>query len=120
MHYVEAGTVVTSKQDFARLLGLWLEHEDRETVIGPPGTYGGKALVHVQLGDDRFHLNGDSRDAGVRGYLDLVRQQGADLLWHVVANKVGKVNKVAFGAPAEPISYFYLYAYDEASAPYTV
>ena len=59
------------------MLGLWLDHAERETVIGPPGAYGGKALLHVRARDERFHLNGDSRDSGVEEYLDLVQQHGA-------------------------------------------
>ena len=120
MHYVEGGTFVTSKEAFARLLESWLEHDERETVIGPPGTYGGKALIHVHLGAEHFHLNGDTRDEGVREYLDLVAQHGGQLPWHVVANQAGRVNKVAFGDAKAPIRYFYLYADNEASAPYIV
>ena len=120
MYYIEGGTVVTSKEDFARVLNSWLQHDERETVIGSPGTFGGRALIHVHLGAERLHLNGDTRDEGVRAYLELVRQHGTQLSWHVVANQSGKVNKVVFGKPKASIPYFYLYADDEASAPYSV
>jgi hypothetical protein len=120
MHYLGPGTTCHSKAQFAALLEDWLEHDDRETTIGQPSSFGGKALVHVVFGDHRFHLNGDTRDHGVRDYLDLVRREGPEPRWHVVANQAGKVNKVAFGDPPAAVKYFYLYASDDAAAPYTV
>lgn len=120
MQYVEGGTVVTSKADFANVLQRWLDDPDRETVIGQPGSFGGRALILVHIGDERFHLNGDTRDVGVGEYLELVKRSGAEMSWHVIANKAGKVNKVAFGDPPAPIPYFYLYADADATAPYTV
>lgn len=120
MHYVPAGTTCRSKAELAQVLESWLRHEDRETTIGEPSSFGGKALVHVELAGQRFHLNGDSRDSGVQAYLDLVRQHGAELPWHVVANANGKVNKVAFGEPPTAVQYLYLYASEQAQAPYTV
>ena len=120
MEYIDPGTTCQSKAEFASVLQRWLEHEDREAVIGLPSTYGGKPLVRVDLDGQVFHLNGDTRDEGVKAYLDLVRRDGPDLRWHVVANQVGKVNKVAFGDPPAPVKYFYLYASQEAAAPYAV
>ena len=108
-----------TRPERAVLLDEWLEHEDREATIGKPSSFGGKPLVWVELGGDRYHLNGDSRDEGVREYLNLTREQGTDMPWQVIANTKGKVNKVAFGHPPGAIKYFYLYAKDEASAPHT-
>jgi hypothetical protein len=118
MHYIEAGRTCSSKTDFAEVLEQWIEHADRETTIGQPSTYAGKPLVWTELDGQRFYLNGDTRDAGVRKYLDLVRQTGPELPWHVIANTRGKVNKVAFGEPPTPLKHFYLYAKDEAASPY--
>ena len=120
MHYIEAGTTCSGKAAFARVLEVWLTHEDREATVGQPSSYAGKALVWVELGGQRYHLNGDSQDKGVREYLDLVRRDGPDLPWHVIANQSGKVNKVAFGEAPAAVKYFYLYAKDEAHAPYTL
>ncbi len=119
MDYVEPGTECRSKQEFAQLLQRWLE-SDHETVIGEPSSYGGKPLVHVQLGGERFHLNGDTQDQGVEEYLRLVREHGPELPWHVVANQNGTVNKLAFGDPPQPIKRFYLYASSASAAPYSV
>lgn len=120
MHYIESGTTCSSKVEFASVLEQWLMHDDHEATIGQPTSYAGKALLWVELDGQRFHLNGDSQDKGVREYLGLVREQGTDLPWHVIANTHGKVNKVAFGEPPAALKHFYLYAKDEASAPYTV
>ncbi len=119
MHYVPAGTVVTSKERFAEVLRRWLDHAEREAVIGQPSAYSGKPLIHVHLGTQRFTLNGDSRDTGIKEYLAHAKQHASAPQWHVVASRSGKVNKVAFGTSPAPIRYFYLYADDEASAPYT-
>lgn len=119
MDYIAAGTECRTKGEFAEVLRSWLR-SDHEAVVGEPSSYGGKALVWVDLDGQRFHLNGDSRDEGVEDYLRLVDRHGADLPWHVVANTHGKVNAVAFGDPPQKIRYFYLYAKDEAAAPYVL
>jgi hypothetical protein len=49
-----------------------------------------------------------------------VEERGADLAWHVIANAGGRVNKVAFGTPPSPVTYFYLYADEESSSPYDI
>lgn len=117
--YVPAGRTCHGKGSFVAVLNAWLSGPHGET-IGEPSSYGGKALIHVEVGGQGFHLNGDTKAAGVRQYLDLVSTHGPALPWHVVANASGKLNKVAFGEPPTPIRYFYLYADQEASAPYTV
>lgn len=119
MDYVTGGTECRSKADFADVLRNWLG-SDHETVIGEPSSYGGKPVIWVELEGQRFHLNGDSRDEGVEQYLRLVDAHGPDLAWQVIANTHGKVNAVAFGEPPQKIKFFYLYAKDEASAPYAV
>ena len=120
MEYVAGGTVCASKQEFVELLEKWISEPDRETVIGEPSTFGGKALIWIDVDGQRFQLNGDSRDAGVQTFLDLARRDGPEMPWHVVANTRNAVNKVAFGQPPKPIQYFYLYAVQSAAAPYTV
>ena len=119
MDYVPGGTTCHSKSELTQLLRDWLS-SDHETVIGEPGNFGGKPLIRINLGGQRFHLNGDSRDEGVEAYLSLVEQHGDDMPWHVIANNRGKVNAVAFGEPPEKIRFFYLYADEESSSPYTV
>ncbi|MCU1536573.1 MAG: hypothetical protein JWP82_924 [Humibacillus sp.] len=119
MEYIDGGTTCLSKAEFVSVLQRWLEHPDRESVIGLPGGFGGQPLVHVELGGQAFHLNGDTQDKGVQAYLELVREHGPELTWHIVANSKGRMNKVAFGEPPQPLRYFYLYATQEAAAPYT-
>lgn len=119
-HYVSAGITCVSKRDFAELLRGWLAHPERQAVIGEPTTFGGKPLVRVRINDQGFHLNGDTRDTGVREYLRLVEEHGADLAWHVMANTGGRINKVALGLPPAPIKYFYLYADEASPTPYDV
>lgn len=55
--------------------------------------------------------------AGVARYLELVREHGPDLAWHVVAGDTGTVNKIALGPEVEIIPGLYLYTDDEFSAP---
>lgn len=120
MDYIASGTQCQGKREFAQVLRDWLD-SDRETVIGEPGSFGGKPLIRITVDGHKFHLNGDSRDEGVHAYLRRVDEHGSDdLPWQVIANQKGKVNAVAFGQPPEKIPYFYLYADDEASSPYTV
>lgn len=117
-HYVRAGTECASKAEFAAVLADWLDHPEREAVVGRPGSYGGKAVLRVEVDGVRFHLNGDTRDVAVRAYLALA--DGSEPDWHVIANAAGKVNKVAFGTPPKPLPYFYLYADHEAAEAFTV
>lgn len=119
MDYVAGGTTCTGKSEFAAVLRAWLA-SDHEAVIGEPSSFGGKPLIRVEIDGQRFHLNGDTRDEGVEEYLRVAREHGEDPLWHVIANNRGKVNAVAFGEPPQKIKFFYLYADQESSAPYTV
>ncbi len=121
VHYVPPGTTCRGKAEFAQVLRDWFDHPDRETVMGRPGSYGGKPLLAVDVDGRRFHLNADTREAGVREYLRAVAAVGGpDLPWQVIANNAGKVNKVAVGHPPRPLRYFYLYADDQAAEPYVV
>jgi hypothetical protein len=119
MDYVPGGTTCQSKAEFAKVLRDWFA-SDHETIIGEPSTFGGKALIRLDLNGQLFHLNGDTRDEGVEAYLRLVKEHGENLIWHVIANNRGTVNAVAFGEPPQKIKYFYLYADQESGSPYTI
>lgn len=116
--YVGPGTTCDGKEEFSALLQAWLQGP-HDATIGEPSSFGGKALIHIDVAGRRLHLNGDTKEPGVRRYLELVGAHGSDLPSHV-ANAAGKVNKVAFGDPPEPIRYFYLYADEPAASPYAL
>jgi hypothetical protein len=113
--HLPPGTTCENRTAFADLLRAWFE-SSAETTIGEVGTFGGKALIHISLNGQACHLNADTRRDGVRRYLELVREHGADLAWTAAANNRGKVNKILVGPHQEAIRFFYLYTDEDLPA----
>ena len=108
-------TAVTSKTDLANLLRAWHQRTDEPT-IGDVKQFGGRAYVHVQLGEIRVALNADTKRAAVERYLQAVDTQGAELPWQVVAGGKGTLNKVIYEG-METSAGWYAYTTTELEAP---
>ena len=107
--YIPTGTVVSSRQELVDLLTQWLDSSNAPT-IGDVGSFGGTALIRIQLGAHTVVLNRDTKRQAVAAYIDDVRQRGVTASWRVIANRKGVVNKVVFGEDdrATPGWYCYL------------
>lgn len=119
MPEIEQGHVCEDEADFTELLRWWPETSEEETV-GDVGSFGGKPWILVETGSVRCHLNADTKRAGVRRFLELRQEHGAQMTWQVIANARGRVNRVAVGPDAEKVKGFYLYTDEELPAPTTL
>jgi hypothetical protein len=100
-----------SRTHFHTILRHWYDHNpDEKTIAGANSPkYKGKPWVWVEDGGTLFHLNSDTTREGVEAYLTYVDQYGDNLLWTVVQNKSGKMNKIAMGPEKRVESGFYFY-----------
>lgn len=105
--FLPRGVEVSSKREFASLLGHW--HEKSQKTIGDVGSFGGTACITVHLGDHDVVLNVDTKRSAVAAYLGHVRRLGPDLPWRVIANNRGTVNKVVFSDDPADVAGWYHY-----------
>jgi serine/threonine protein kinase len=96
-----------ARSEFEAVLRSWYRNSDEET-IGGTVRYGGTPWLWIVVQRDLYHLNADTKRAGVEEYLDRVRTE-PELLWTVIEGRAGKRTKVVFGADRRAISGFYLY-----------
>ena len=95
-----------SKSDFHTQLEAFLgSGRDRVGDV----KYGQTAWTWVKSLGNRYFLNADSTAEGVKAYLALVEEHGADLKWSVVMNERGRENKAAFGPDKQTVEGFYFY-----------
>lgn len=99
--------------EFVTYLKAWLQQTDEATIAGSSGFKLGHA--RVVLCDTPCNLSGDSTRAGIEQALQLLEDEG--LVWSVVANNKGKINRVAVGANTIVVPGFYLYTDAEFSEP---
>ena len=79
---------------------------------------GGAAHVGVGLDEDRTAaLNSDTKRAAVEEFVEDARARGPDVPWSVVANRLGRVNKLAFRADSAETPGWYCYLRETLSAP---
>jgi hypothetical protein len=103
--YLPRGTTVTSKSELADLLSNWLATSTAAT-IGEVGTYGGSALVTVELGDATVLLNADTKRASVEKFLAHRNVEGD---WTVISNRKGRWTLVTFNQDGTPVPGWYCY-----------
>lgn len=100
-----------SRSQFDNELARWAAAAGISDRIGDTSGRGQKAWIHVEA-DGRVHrLNADTTYLGVRDYLGMLAAT-PDLEWHVVENRNGRRNKIAFGSELRRISGFFLYVVD--------
>ena len=96
-----------SKSQFETQLRSWFE-ESSEERIGQSNGYGGAPWIWVRHGSGVYHLNADTKRAGVEDYL-MLAQSEADVQWVVTTGRAGKMTKVTFGRRMVAIPGFYFY-----------
>jgi hypothetical protein len=89
------------------VLRRWLA-KSREPTLGDVGSFGGRAWLLIDLGDQEVALNADTKRGAVEAFL---RNSGADpdRPWRVVANRRGRFNKVLPGPDMETLPGWYAY-----------
>jgi len=96
-----------TKSQFNLWLRKW-EDETSEKTVGEFGNYGQTPHIYVKDIGRLFHLNADTKRAGVGEYLKFLDSE-SHLIWEIVPNRNQVLNKVAFGKNKEIIKGFYLY-----------
>jgi hypothetical protein len=101
-----------SKAELHHRFRHWLQNTD-DHIIGPPAEDERTAWVHVRDGERRYKLHADANRRAIEEYMQLVATFGDNIEWHVVENQRGRLNAVAFGTQAVPLSNtLYLYLVD--------
>jgi hypothetical protein len=100
-----------SRSQFDAELARWVAAAGSSDRIGDTSGRGQKAWIHVEADGRVYRLNADSTYFGVRDYLGMLAATPG-LEWHVVENRNGRRNKIAFGERRRQIPGFYLYVVD--------
>lgn len=104
--FIPRGTRVSGKAQLMDLLRRWLQESSAPT-IGDVGSFGGKPLIHVDLGAHQVALNADTKRVAVE---EVVRSSGPiPGPWPVVANRRGHINKVLPFPTNSPLPGWYAY-----------
>jgi hypothetical protein len=116
--FVQVGTTANSVTELERILSYWVNVSGQQTV-GDINGFGGSPVLFVDLGDDMFVLNRDTKRSAVRTFLAAAaRSGGADTLrWHVTANKGGRFNRVTYRQDEAPTPGWYAYLRPLATGP---
>jgi hypothetical protein len=96
-----------TRAEFERQLKAWLT-ESNEAHVGEFIGYGGKPWLWVRQGSGIYHLNADTKRAGVEEYVRMVSREPS-LGWTVTPGRAGKMTKVVFGQRMVAIPGFYFY-----------
>lgn len=97
---------VKSKSELKSLLEGWLILSQAD-VIGSPSLPNNTPVILIQLGEDKYYINGDTRREGVTKAVSHIQET-----WKVVENNRGVKNKIVFSTflrTMESIRYFYFY-----------
>lgn len=103
--FIERGAVVTTKGELHALLQEWADTSTAVT-IGDIGTFGGKAWVTCQHGDEKIVLNADTSRTAVLEYLAFAAEHGVAKSWRVVANAKGKINRAVYRDDVELLGWY--------------
>jgi hypothetical protein len=97
-----------NRREFELSLQEWASRAAPHDTIGDTSGRGQTAWIHVQSEGNLYYLNADSKKAAVNQYLGLLAIE-PELAWTIVANRLGRPNKVAFGRSGTVIPGFYFY-----------
>lgn len=103
--YLAAGTTVPL-EELVSLLSDWTARS-RASTIGDVGSFGGRALVTVTTSAASFVLNADTKRSAVLEFLSAA--QRGEVVFRVIANRRGRINRVAFRADEQPTPGWYAY-----------
>ena len=96
-----------SRTAFEVGLATWSQSAGWRETIGD-ALRGQTAWIHVRSLGGLYFLNSDTSKEGVAAYLKMLAVD-PQLEWAVVANRLGRANKVAFGRELAIIPKFYFY-----------
>lgn len=115
-HVVER-TKLAGKAELFELLKNWLEASHMPT-IGVVGKFGGRRCVSIGLDEDLIAvLNVDTKRTAVEQFVEDASERGPEVLWSVVPNRRGRLNKLAFRADGAETPGWYCYLLEPLSAP---
>jgi hypothetical protein len=89
---LEKGTHFRTRDEFVAALRRWLETTDEET-IGDTERFARAPWISFESSAGIVDLNADTNRRAVERMLG---HSAADVSWHVIENRRGKINKVAF------------------------
>ncbi|NOT13388.1 MAG: hypothetical protein HOP23_16420 [Methylococcaceae bacterium] len=99
-------SIYLNRTDFEERLRDWYSNST-DSILG---IHNDSSPLYVVKHEDRvYKLSQDTKRPGVKLYLELLAKYPGNLVWSIVANANGRMNKVAFGPDKIVISGFYLY-----------
>lgn len=93
---------------FEHALAEWAARAKSFDTIGDTSSRGQTPWVYVRSDGNLYYLNADSTKPAVDEYLRLLAAD-PQLSWTIVANRNGRLNKVAFGRDRTVIPGLYFY-----------
>ncbi|GIG30220.1 hypothetical protein [Cellulomonas marina] len=92
----------------------WVTSSNSPT-LADVGTFGGAAALHAVIGGVPVHVNADTSRSAVKALL--AESAAGTLVWRVVANTKGKVNKVTFQGDGASTPGWYCYTDEPLPVP---
>jgi hypothetical protein len=116
--FIDSTVTVKDVVSLASLLEEWLAASDRPTV-GDVATFGGSPIIVVDLGDDSFVVNRDTKRPAVEAFIRACADRGdaTQLSWHVTANSRGAINRVSYRDDDAATPGWYAYLRQPAASP---
>lgn len=105
--YLPHGMRVASKQEMVDVLADWLLRS-RAPTIGDVAAFGGQPWLWIDLPGREIALNADTTRAAVENVVHSA-ETTPQRPWRVVANRLGRINKVIPHDTAEPLPGWYAY-----------
>jgi hypothetical protein len=78
-----------------------------EKTVADVATYGGRAALHALVAGHAVYVNADTRRDAVQELVDTAAR--GPVTWQVIANRVGRLDKVTFRPGGERVPGFYCY-----------
>jgi hypothetical protein len=92
---------LNSREDLVSLLRGWLQVTDSDTIGDPNNGIGVTPLIRLQIGDNRYVLNQDTRRVGVKMFIENARNGN---IWHC-----SETNRVSNDLNGERIANLHMY-----------
>jgi len=104
--WLPKGLRLNGKRQLIDTLRAWLAESTAPT-IGDTSTFHGRFWISADIGGHRVKLAADTTRVAVQKIVDraAANPEGP---WHVVANQLGRINKVIVAERAEPGWYAYV------------
>jgi len=103
--WLEKGLRVNGKHQLLATLRTWLRESNAPT-IGDTRSFHGQFWISADISGHRVKLAADTTRRAVQTVVDQVTAD-PDVPWRVIANQLGRINKVVIGDRIEPGWYAY-------------